>query len=321
MFEMIPSTIQTGPTQMSEFTKFIGDAFGEIRKRHALKQSTVCHYTNVAGFYGITNSTTLHATHIAYMNDADEFKHALDLLLEIVLESKTPLLSQPQSRILNVLKSALERASVADYFPMFIVCFSSLHNDLSQWRAYGGQAGIGIGVGVQHLDYMCAKWNLGTDYLGYAGAAIYDNDEKREILKEVVTYVLNRYPLDEASSNSPDLNDYSIRWARDFFSLAATLAPLFKNREFVAEREWRLVVTPKKSSLVDFKAKQSLLTPFIKLPLGSEYENFKHPIRRVVVGPARYKDLNYQAVRSLLSLRYGAGIEIEVSGIPYRDVS
>lgn len=323
MFDAIPKQIQTSPDEMKAFSGFVGTLLGNVRARHRPSQPFMYHYTNAVGFCGIVDSMAVHATHIAYMNDADEYKHAVDLLLLVLADAEQRKLSPAQSRIVGLMKENLMGTRPSNYYPVFVSCFSALDDDLSQWRSYGGQnAGFGIGFDINHMIYLTDQWRQSGSLMGYVTAAIYDEAEKLDIVKQVAEFAVNRYPTDEACKQSGDLKEYAQRWLADFFSLVSLLAPLLKHDKFNSEQEWRLVFTPFNATLVEFKPKQGLICPYVKVDLKSNsYENFNHPFRRVVIGPTRYTELNHQAVWSMLSIRGCEGITLDVSKVPYRDVS
>ncbi len=307
---------------MAAFSEFIGTLLGRVRLRHRAPQPNIYHYTDAVGLCGILDSKTIHATHIAFMNDADEYKHAIDLLVIVLSQAEALNLTEPQRRVVGAMKENLQKTRAPNYYPVFVACFSVLDDDLSQWRSYGGRnAGFSVGLGVNHMAHITDHLRESSECMSYVAAAIYDEAEKVEIVKEVVQFILKRYAADEAKQQG-DLNDYAQRWVIDFFSLAALLAPLLKHRKFEAEQEWRIVLTPVKSASVSFKPKQGLISPYVKIALdGPTYEGFDHPVRRVMIGPTRYAKLNHGAVFSMLSLRGYDGVKVDASKIPYRDVS
>jgi hypothetical protein len=322
MFQAVPRQVLTSQSEMRDFSAFIRELSNQVWAHHQPSAPNMYHYTNAAGFHGIVEASSIHATHIAFMNDAEEYKHAVQMLWK-VLDSEHNGLTEAQERIVRVMKDNLRRTEPANYYPVFVACFSMLDDDLSQWRAYGGQnAGFNIGVNINHMVHFARQWAETYDFVGYVMAAIYDEAEKIELVTTVANYVLSRYPVHEANQQAVNKEEYAQHWVTDFFSLASLLAPLMKHDKFKAEAEWRLVLTPLKTEHVHFRPKQGLISPYVKVGLkGQTFEGFDHPYRKVVVGPTRYGALNHLAAMSILSLKGHAGIEVGVSSIPYRDVS
>lgn len=80
--------------------------------------------------------------------------------------------------------------------------------------------------------------------------------------------------------------------------IAANSASYFKHPCFVAEQEWRLVVsTLPGCRKVDFRSSSRTVVPFIKLPPTKQG---LLPIKSVTIGPTLNQELSEHSVKALL---------------------
>jgi hypothetical protein len=80
--------------------KLIG---GILQNQATDRPDILWHYTNAAGFLGISRSGKLWATNTDYLNDASEMRHARGLVLKAVFDSRSNALSHEEHELLNLL--------------------------------------------------------------------------------------------------------------------------------------------------------------------------------------------------------------------------
>jgi hypothetical protein len=102
------------------------------------------HYTTQAGLLGIITSREIWATHTQYLNDSQEFQHAVavamsQVALKLAAESNEDRKTVLQ-RMLDGLMPSIETINV------FVCSFSECGDSVAQWRAYGDATG-GFAVG------------------------------------------------------------------------------------------------------------------------------------------------------------------------------
>jgi hypothetical protein len=115
---------------------------------------TLFHYTTAAGLLGILSSSTLWATDLRFLNDAQEALYARDLFMEMIWGADPA--TQPGHPLHDNAKAFGEtfveyrKWVVKDLnspkFPVYVTCFCESGDLLSQWRAYGTDHGYAIGV-------------------------------------------------------------------------------------------------------------------------------------------------------------------------------
>lgn len=112
-------------------------------------------YTTAAGLLGILNSSTIWATDLRFLNDAQEAVYARELFVEAVRNTDNPAL-QPGHPLHQVAqefgeefagyKEIVAKELHSFDFPVYVTCFCESGDLLSQWRAYGSDHGYAIEV-------------------------------------------------------------------------------------------------------------------------------------------------------------------------------
>ena len=142
------------------------------------------------GFKGIVESRELWATHIQYLNDAQEFDYAADLAKQVV-EERDRASAEPRrahrSRRLSDLASV--RMGVPQY--VCVASFSEVGDALSQWRGYcPNGAGYSIGFVTQDLVGEAARQGFSL------ARCLYDEESQREAILQVTERGAALGPLD-----------------------------------------------------------------------------------------------------------------------------
>lgn len=292
---------------------------------------TLYHYTSLDAFKGIIESGMLWATHIAYMNDASEYLHAVKAAGEI----SGCLAKQETNEVLKYFYEFIEpiltpsQITMDDYPSIFISCFSEAKNDLSQWRAYSkGSGGVALGFNSKsvHENVTGGAWLI---------PVIYDVEKQEKLIREFLQVSANVFAkhLSQVQDNREQfVEDWYLTWR----SFSSQLTPFVKNSSFQQEKEWRIImpIESTEQDYVSYRSSKFSLIPFIKLKLGhqesSRGENTscgtaddvkKIPmlsIEKIIVGPNSAIDRCCYSVKCILE-RYGySDVEISASDIPYR---
>jgi hypothetical protein len=128
---------------------------------------TLYHYTTQAGLVGILNSKTIWASEIRYLNDATEFRTALDAVSAELRARLNDLdSSEANARGERLFRefTALEESSV------FVLSLTEDGDDLSQWRAYGGMhSGFALGFDIDKLEILAHEHSFSLERCLYHG--------------------------------------------------------------------------------------------------------------------------------------------------------
>jgi hypothetical protein len=281
------------------------------------------HYTNGKALTSILEHGELWATHIQFLNDAKEFLHAIDIAEEGLAEMRRAPAFGNQQNLLERLQGELTNLKVMNesgVIDVFVASFSSVADDLSQWRGYCSK-GNGYCVGFDRLGIE--KLTQTKDNLSLC-QCIYKREEQQAALEGLVTGVSEH---DESSIES-------------FNEKFVELAPRLKNDKFINEGEWRLVLrrgAPTRSTwrfdadpegslfTVSFRPGRSTLIPYAKIDLcqqpSASTVTKTLPIKELWIGPTSEMQLSLVATWKLL---HHSGYtpefcSINKSLVPYRD--
>lgn len=324
MFDFLP-TQTISPGEGAAIAAKITDSINAILEKTQLPK-TLYHYTDAAGLKGIIESGTMRATHIAFMNDASEYLHAVSLLTDSIRLAKTRQLSSLQRKLIEEIEQPVALTRPQDSGPYFVTCFSSAENSLNQWRAYGrGEGGFCIG-----FDAVQLRSQLNHKHC-FISPAIYDPSVQLGLVEELVDWAIAEYPK-VAANHVENEAAHRTQWARTFLWLATAAAPIMKNPSFAEEQEWRLIYALQSKWDVRFLAKSIGLAPYVELELGKAQSAAdpdqtsrlkrplpdKLPINALWSGPGRATETSLLAGRTLLEQFNYDGVRLESSKIPYR---
>src|SRR5262245_57640525 len=134
MFDFLPQK-PIPPDEDSAIQRKVWDLIKALHRPRPMPD-TLYHYTDATGLKGIVESGALRATHIAFMNDASEYLHAVSLLVQNIREARARTLSPLQIKLLDGMEPPVAGTRPEHVAPYFVICFSAEENSLNQWRAY-----------------------------------------------------------------------------------------------------------------------------------------------------------------------------------------
>jgi Protein of unknown function (DUF2971) len=273
---------------------------------------TLYHYTNALGLIGILTDQTLWATDIEFLNDGEELLFGgQPLYNNLVARSQELRPTDPDSlgrpgawsAMMNVAGTLSLRLPVGESTlgpwhgagsrpsqAIYVACFCSDGDLLSQWRGYGSAGGFAIG-----LD-RCALENLAP--ISGHGPFIDLPHHKQPTAPVEMTLTNVAYGPQEAESLVKhvltDIEERGGKLTDNYaYSLLAELAKV-KSAAFSEEREWRLILVGRPEKL-NFRAEPIGVVPYTSIPVGSGI------VRNVVVGPGPHMELRQRGVGRLLN--------------------
>jgi len=259
------------------------------------------HYTTLEGFKGIIESGELWASNIKYLNDESEYIYAYDK-------------AKDACHVLNI----PWEQSIFDFTSQntYIASFSKKDDDLSQWRAYAGRAGVCIGFEIADITppntiLRTANGDIYTDIsIQECNYSLHQQPAPQDLSFQVALATLN-------AIGTPYPNLYTLK------SLSKILAS-YKNHKFMDESEKRLVIYKPlfDPRIMGFHTGLSSLIPHVKIPLNKQFESPRDTsflkVKSVRIGPTPNKDLSKVAAEYLLKTYSYKNIVVSESSIPYR---
>jgi hypothetical protein len=316
------------PEVMNRVLQFFGEWGERLERGIPVPPAQLYHYTDARALKSIVGSGELWATNALFMNDQTEIFHAGNLLGRAVYgpEVDKPGAWPPEGTCSSA-DAAMRRvlSRLNSYVEVYVFCFCSRSDLLSQWRGYGQGGGYEIGFSSEEVTA------LGGGGLSLV-PVIYDEEEQERRTRELVDGW--RAVFDE---ELPAGDDWAPAMAAFLFAQSfGRLAVSFKNAAFKEEEEWRLFyirprlpqALPGEQFTLDFFTRDGLVVPYVRFApasdkggsTGAEAATARLPIKSIRVGPHRYPPLAASGVWQLLN-RYGLGsgeVTIELSRAPLR---
>lgn len=284
------------------------------------------HYTNTKGMLGILRSGKIWATHMQFLNDASEMQYAGDQLRRAIFNNKQKVSSDLQflQDLLNTIRNYLS-------LHICVVSFSETKNELSQWRAYGGESGsFALGFKPKMLkDYSnkqkSAVFKLYKCFYGEPEKP--EHPAKCEICEKFVSAALREFH--QVAKTQKDTTEMIRSICEKAGKKFLEIAPLIKHPDFKQEAEWRLVsgILDLETKPIHFREGKTCAVPYTEFSLIDEVSentapaNFRNCVQ-VLIGPPQAHSprgpvnglLGYCADFKLQPL------QVESSSTPYRDI-
>jgi hypothetical protein len=269
---------------------------------------TIYHYTSTAAFKSIVESRSMWLTDYAFVNDARELRHGLEVTQRYIAK----LLAEKPGEMFEGLLSEWAQKLEPGQIRVHLACFSQEPDSLSQWRAYGSVA-LGLAAFPDPFGYV-------------RGETLIDRVLYEPAHQEMVVRVYCRHALASLELDLARHGDKVHRYYTTVVPLYRLLA-LFKDRSFADEREARYVhiedptCTVKgfqKNAPTHFRVSGNLLIPYIDSSDLVKEQPDKLRIREVVIGPQANADLLAAALRQFLLSQGYDKVTLRRSSVPYR---
>lgn len=287
------------------------------------KGERVYHYTTNAGVIGIVTSGTLWASAARNLNDGSEMKYGLDLLVDVTAGFSVGL----NPEMAGTLKDLVARiVGDFDHARVFVVCASTVGDDLSQFRGYGD---VAVELDVRHpLQLLDDAWSLpgGLTSESVGDPAWREVVYDPELQRGALTRLLERMVEDlERHGHAGGVRSNDICFHMFTYWVAWSVSHI-KNPAFAAENEVRTVhlVTPEYRNF-RFRPTPVGVVPFVEMrTISGLRENDgqdlnRLPISGVQVGPVHYPETAQFGIEQLLRANsYGAEVSVGASSIPFR---
>jgi hypothetical protein len=202
-------------------------------------------------------------------------------------------------------------------FGVYIACFCTHGDRLSQWRGYPADGG-GFALGFAP-EPMRDRTGLRLRRV------IYDKRHQFTLVESVLRFLCDWLATIEGSGAD---REYAVRVAlQEANILLAECAFCFKHPSFEEEDEWRLVHLALQDldspyAPIAFRDAATGLVPFVELrPTGDPPGIIasRLPLTEIVVGPARHPELSKQAMTEYAKrCGYSSDVIVRNSGIPLR---
>jgi len=296
------------------------------------------HYTTLVAFRSIYESRRFWATHYGHLDDSSEFgrfrlkvtEFIKPLIRNIIEDSKRHHAGEIEALACKeaaMHTDTLHRQTFGEWgLPETFVASFCTHNPesyeatnglLSQWRGYGARNGVAIVLDTKAIEELMRHEKcIFAHPVNHIGDVTYDDDPDFETKPEFRT-VFELFPeiLDKFYRN--EVPPFECIFTS--FIMGSTLV---KHRAFREEREVRIVVSTTPTNQKSCFYTEQKIRKQIKYRSKGEHEvryielfgNAQLPIKRVIVGPSRMQNLNYQIIKETVA---DSGTEIICSKTPF----
>ncbi|MGA3009922.1 MAG: DUF2971 domain-containing protein [Terracidiphilus sp.] len=268
------------------------------------------HYTSIDSFASIIGSSQLWASHIRFLNDTSEQRLMWDHARARIEARIRTADDSDRNRLLPFQSLTSSPLELDDY----VLCFSKDGGDnLSQWRGYGGSAGVAIGIDAEELKKKCSGFTTAQSRnqphkMGWAllHAVHYVDPSGDEFSKQLIDSLVDN---PEATEREDWLTEREV-----FRRRVSLIASSLEHKAFSDEREWRISILQLREDFIRFRTRKSMMIPYVPFDLGHGRQEWPL-IRRIVAGPSQHQAETIAAIKKMLDDR----VVVEGSSIPYRD--
>jgi DUF2971 family protein len=275
---------------------------GLLNQLFAPAPESLFHYTSGEGLLGILRSGVLRGSNYAFMNDRSEFTYGASLLREVVEERS----KHPHDDVDQDYYEAILRADTPIVSELYLSCFCTKGDLLSQWRGYG----------IQNSRY-CLRFS--PDQLeAIHGASpvvpvLYDRSRQRVLLNAL----LDRHLEGLYSVASAERHAFFYLMASCTYACCLGAFALLKDDSFEEEHEWRSMLLVRPGEYEDrlvFAPAAGLIKP--TLPLLRASDGDKLPLREIICGASANPEQAVRAAKLMLAHYKYSAICVTPSRIP-----
>lgn len=237
-----------------------------LTKNHTSSREVfLYHYTSQETAFEILKKFTIRASDAFFLNDSLEIeigRRALEAALKRANLLDSDPVDQQLIKAITFLTQPREingtKLLTYERQRAYTACFSTLPDDLSQWRGYAGSEGVALGFNVPLISSTTPDALLAP--------VLYGDEEKfTKLLYDDILNVqssLQSIHTRIIEANRHDLYVYLVRWY-------LLILPLMKSDSFERECEWRLVLTEAEvtRSKADWRPGRRYAVPYVDLQL------------------------------------------------------
>lgn len=289
---------------------------------HRKRPRYLYHYTNAQGLLGMLQSNRIWATNSRFMNDPTEIGYATRLVREVI-ESE---LSQGNARWFNEIRDWIN-GFLDEYennAKVYIACFCTQGDLLSQWRGYGAVGGgyalgfLGRYVGAQEVTSIVQPEPI-------LRKIIYDRRTQERLVR---AWLKGFAKLEQARRKTPNqtkARQRSDEWWGAFNMFLSECLNCFKDPAYREEQEWRIIqfgrISLQDVIKASFRAGGARVVPYVQLdlnPVKGPYRG-KLPVRLICYGPTLDPKVTERSLH-LLCAAYGydeSRMTVKRSGVPF----
>lgn len=266
------------------------------------------HYTKSNGVQGILKDQAFFATKSDFLNDTNEMVYTLSVVQQVLEEIPRT----DWRRLLN--EQFAEYAYIIEKQSFFVTSFSVDPDSITLWAEFGDKTGYNLEFNSRELIERIT----GRRKIIYHGYLIYSLEEQKFIVRNLMFRLIpnslgkSLEDIMEQAVVNPDSADFR-KFSALFLKTMSIYSLFFKQAEFAAEQEYRMVFKEKDPEEIRFREKDGFLMPYIIISAGDT----KEIIKKITVAPKNHVDLA-KAGMEQFTRHYGYEVEVCLSKIHLR---
>lgn len=271
-------------------------------------EENLYHYTKCRGVQGILKDKAFFATKSDFLNDTNEMRYTLALTRDVLTEF--PILEE-HSFLRQQLSLTTEEMKRQCYY---VLSFSVEADSITLWSEFGNNTGYNLEFKSGELLDMISR----TKKISYHGLLIYSRETQRKIIHDLLTKDIPQNlgcSFDDIMKNAAgNGGDEAFRkYCKQFKKAMSIYAVFFKQEEFAAEKEYRVVLKETSDSEVHYREKDGFLLPYIRVNLRKAHD----AVNRITVAPQNHVDLAKEGMQ-MYARQLGYSAEVCLSKINLR---
>lgn len=280
------------------------------------------YYCSTQTFESIIKNKEFWLSDVRKSNDYAEIDHFLKKLKSSLSKKLDTQITEKEKYYYLKAEKEIDSIDIRGYF--WAMCFTSLEDDLPQWRAYG-QDGKGFSIGINCRQLEACKQAFDAGKLVNLKGVSYETSALNAQINELTSKlesIIKAAPYPANNSHQKYILPEIHQWAHE----VVIAAPYFKTRGFSAEKETRLCYSRittveqmkniKDSShlnYVSFRTTDDDCISYMKFPINK----FPDLITSVTIGPKN--NTNKDMVKLMFAMyELNPSIDVRKSKLTYR---
>ncbi|OXR40154.1 hypothetical protein B7C42_07778 [Nocardia cerradoensis] len=284
------------------------------------------HYTDIYGLQGILDSGEIWLTHMAYLNDSQEFEYGIGVICDVIkyqadwFKQNPEKTTRPESvefvaELYHTMASGLARNAgfLKNAHAPFIACLSRSRDQLSQWRGYAN-GGYAIAFDSKLLkDSFAIVDESGATIPGHEKPRVAKASYLNYPVEEQVGKIVQARITDTSEAITAKDDAKAEEAAQAFTDSVIEIVSTLKHQKFFEEHEYRIIS----------RCRESFFTPSsLGLIPRAKTSYDKKAVREVIVGPGAFAELRKASLERYFEERrdHFGDVAVTQSEIPYREV-
>lgn len=267
------------------------------------------HYTKCYAVQNILQTGVLFATKSSFLNDTNEMGYILHVAQEVIADL-------PDIRWRRLLNDQLIN-TMEDFkrHDIFVLSFSEAGDAITLWSEFGEETGYNLAFDGKELLQRISH----NQKIYCHGRVLYSHEKQLTLIRSLFEKIIpEKIGLPFVMILEKEIHSCG---TKEFQELCRRLrealniyAMFFKQEEFAAEKEYRMVFKNPDKHRIHFREKDGFLLPYIEVDLSN---SSPLPVRKITVAPKNHVDLARKGMLQYVQM-LGYDIPVELSNLKLR---